>query len=225
MTYGDFIRHVYFPFVEFIKGEKIRAYTTVLEANQYRPCDEILVIQWSKLKNLISQVYQSNPYYHQLLKERDILPGDINSPEEFAQIPYLTKGVIRDHGPEILNPEYRRKIYLGKTSGSTGIPLQFYCISEYNSWDWASKWRGRSWFNVNIGDSEVAIWGRPLYSTIKKFLDPIKARIRNTLLISGFEFPEENLDKFSKNIKIFNPIYIYGYSENIYQLALYFKDH
>lgn len=44
------------------------------------------------------------------------------------------------------------------------------------------------------------------------------------MLISGFEYSEEKLEKFSRQILRFNPYYFYGYANSIYRLALYFKD-
>lgn len=224
MIYNKFVRNIYFPVTEFVKGESVRKYLSLLEASQYYSRDELREIQWKKLKNLLNHAYRNIPYYQDLFKKNALHPDDVNSPEDFSKITLLTKEAIVEHYSEIVDTKYRGNIYSGKTSGSTGIPLKFYCTPEYSSWDWASRWRARRWFGVQIGDSEVAIWGRPLYSTINRFRDSIKARIRNTLLISAFEFSEENLYQSSKKIIKFDPIYIYGYSASIYQIAQYFKE-
>jgi phenylacetate-CoA ligase len=224
MIYNKFVRNIYFPLTEFVKGESVRKYLSSLQASQYYSRDELREIQWKKLKNLLDHAYLNIPYYRNLFNKNGIHPNDIKSPEDFSRIPRLTKETIVEHYSEIADTKYRGNIYSGKTSGSTGIPLKFYCTPEYSSWDWASRWRARSWYGVQIGDPEVAIWGRPLYSTINRFRDSIKARIRNTLLISAFEFSEENLYQLSKKIIKFDPIYIYGYSASIFQLALYAKE-
>lgn len=224
MIYNKFVRNIYFPLTEFVKGENVRKYLSSLGESQYYSRDEIREIQWQKLKNLLNHAYQNIPYYQDLFKKNGLNPDDINSPEDFTKFPLLTKEAIVEHHSEIIDTKYRGNIYPGKTSGSTGIPLKFYCTPEYSSWDWASRWRARNWFGVNIGDPEVAIWGRPLYSSVKKYIDPLKGRLRNTLLISGFEYSEEHLNRFSRKMLQFNPFYIYGYSNSIYQMAVYFKD-
>ncbi|HCL00655.1 MAG TPA: hypothetical protein DHW42_11200 [Candidatus Marinimicrobia bacterium] len=224
MIYNKFVRNIYFPVTEFVKGESVRKYLSSLEASQSYSRDELCEIQWKKLKSLLDHAYLNIPYYRNLFNKSGIHPNDIQSPEDFSKIPLLTKEAIVEHYSELVDTKYRGNIYPGKTSGSTGIPLKFYCTPEYSSWDWASRWRARSWYGVQIGDPEVAIWGRPLYSAINRFRDLIKARIRNTLLISAFEFSEENLERYSKQILRFNPSYIYGYSSSIYQLSTYIKE-
>ncbi|MBU4445200.1 hypothetical protein KJ656_08980 [bacterium] len=224
MIYSKFVRNIYFPVTEFIKGESVRKYLSSLEASQYYSRDELREIQWKKLKNLLDHSYLNIPYYQNLFNKSGIHPNDIKSPEDFSKIPFLTKEAIINHNSEMFDLKYHGKFYSGKTSGSTGIPLKFYCTPEYSSWDWASRWRARNWYGVQIGDPEVAIWGRPLYSKAKRAKDLLKGRFRNTMLISGFEFSEENLERCSKTIIRFNPCYIYGYSASVYQLAQYFKE-
>ncbi|HPC36482.1 MAG TPA: hypothetical protein PLO79_07660 [Candidatus Marinimicrobia bacterium] len=222
--YSQFVRNFYFPLTQHIKGEAIAQYLKILRNNEHLPLEELQKIQTAKLHHILNVAYQNVPYYHAIFNQLGIKPEEISSPQDFACLPLLNKKDIMENLDRLTNPYYSGKIYPGKTSGSTGIPLEFYATNEYNSWDWASRWRARNWFGVQIGDPEVAIWGRPLYSTFRKVIDALKGRIRNTMLISGFEYSEEMLDKYSRQICRFNPQYLYGYSNSIYRLALYFKE-
>lgn len=224
MSYCHFVRKIYFPLTEFIKGEKVNSYFKLLKGNEHRSIDELRSQQWNKLLILLKFSSETIPYYSLLFKKHSINIEDIRSPEDFEKIPLLSKDIIRSESSSLYNESYSNKIYSGKTSGSTGIPLNFYVTPEYSSWDWASRWRARNWFGVHIGDPEVAIWGRPLNSQVQRIKDIIKARIRNTLLISGFEFSEEVLEKHFHRILRFQPYYLYGYSSSIYHLALYIHD-
>ncbi len=222
--YRHFVRYIHYPLTQMIKGERVVKYLAILQANEHKSLAELEELQWTRLKHLLNDAYQSVPYYRALFDQHQIHPEDIRAPQDFAQIPFLTKTIIVEQKDQLLNTSYIGKIYPGKTSGSTGIPLTFYCTSEYSSWDWASRWRGRGWFGVRIGDPEVAIWGRPLYSTIRRFTDPLKARLRNTLLISGFDYNPDFLSVTAQKIRTFNPYYIYGYSNSIYHLAIFFLE-
>jgi len=222
--YSKFVRHFYFPLTQRFKGESITHYLKMLKSNEPLPLEELQKIQMTKLWHILKVAYRNVPYYRAMFDGLGIHPEEIRSLQDFTHLPLLTKKAIAENAEQLLDPHYSGKIYPGKTSGSTGIPLKFYVTGEYNSWDWASRWRARNWFGVQIGDPEVAIWGRPLYSTVRKFTDPLKGRIRNTILISGFEYSEEMLNKFSRRIWRFNPKYFYGYSNSIYRLALYFRE-
>jgi phenylacetate-CoA ligase len=223
--YSKFVRHFYFPLTQRFKGESITSYLKILKSNEILSFPELQNIQMTKLWHILKVAYRNVPYYRDIFDQLNIKPEDIRSTQDFAGLPFLTKQAIAENTEQMIDPHYSGKIYSGKTSGSTGIPLKFFVTGEYNSWDWASRWRARNWFGVQIGDPEVAIWGRPLYSSFRKVTDVLKGRIRNTMLVSGFEYSDEMLEKFSRQIRRFNPCYFYGYSNSIYRLALYFKEH
>lgn len=224
MSYRHFVNKLYFPFTELLKGERVNYYLKLLKENEHRSIDELRTLQWNKLLELLKFASETIPYYKSLFKKHSINVEDIRSPEDFEKIPLLSKEIINAERSGLCNKKYSGKIYPGKTSGSTGIPLKFYVTPEYSSWDWASRWRARNWFGVRIGDPEVAIWGRPLHSRFKRLKDVIKARIRNTLLVSGFEYSDKIMAQHARKITRFQPAYIYGYSSSIYYLALYIRE-
>jgi len=223
--YSEFVRHFYFPLTQHFKGESISEYLKILKNNELLSLEELQNIQMTKLWHLLKVAYRNIPYYREMFDRLKIRPEEICTSQDFAQLPYLTKNDVAENLDRLTDSSYSGKIYSGKTSGSTGIPLKFYVTGEYNSWDWASRWRARNWFGVLIGDPEVAIWGRPLHSTIRKYTDLLKGRIRNALLISGFEYSDEMLEKFNRQIRRFDPRYLYGYSNSIYRLALDIREH
>jgi len=45
MIYNKFVRNIYFPITEFVKGESVRKYLSSLEASQYYSRDELREIQ------------------------------------------------------------------------------------------------------------------------------------------------------------------------------------
>lgn len=223
MIYDKFVRHIYFPLTQYLKGESIIRYLAILKSHENLSIEELQDFQFKRLQTILQDAYHNVPYYRAIFDQIGSRPEDIRTPQDFAQLPFLTKETIRDNLSRLTNPYYRGKVYPCQTSGSTGIPLRFFVTPEYDSWDWASRWRARNWFGIQIGDPEVAIWGRPLYSRIRRTIDCLKAWIRNTLLISGFEYSEEMLARYASQIRRFNPVYIYGYSNSIYRLALYFQ--
>ena len=86
--------------------------------------DEKVELQKQKMLALLNHAQASCPYYNEVFKKRKI---DIRSLDHLSQIPFLTKEIVRKHGPEMVSRKTKR-IFLIKrnTGGSTGEPLGFY---------------------------------------------------------------------------------------------------
>ena len=222
--YKHIARNIHFPITQLIKGEKVGKYLNQLEESQYFSKEQLEDLQIQKLQNLLVYVNENSLYYKNLFEKELINPKEITSFEQFQKIPFLTKEIITTQQNNLTTQNYQGKIYQCTTSGSTGKTLNFTVTSEYSSWDWASRWRARRWFDVNIGDKEMAIWGRPVYNKLSRFFDPVKAIFRNTILLDGFDVSEENLEKYSRILFRYKPEYIYGYSNSVFQLAKHIYD-
>jgi len=223
MNYRHFVNKIYFPVTQKIKSEKICKYLQFLEHSQYFTAVEIQEYQINKLQNLLNYANENVPYYQNLFRTNHLNPADITTLSNLGKIPFLSKNIITTQKEQLHSRIFQEKIYHGTTSGSTGTALNFVVTSEYNSWDWASRWRGRRWYGVDIGDREFAIWGRPVYNKLSRFTDPIKAIFRNTILVDGFNVSDESLDKYCRLLFHFKPDYIYGYSVSVFQLADYVR--
>ena len=216
--YKHIARTIHFPITQLIKGEKIGKYLKQLEKSQYFSDEQLVELQLKKLQNLLKYINKNVPYYKNLFSENEINPDNFKSLDQLQNIPFLTKDIILNQQENLKSKNYQGKIYPCTTSGSTGKPLNFAVTSDYSSWDWASRWRARKWF-VNIGEKEMAIWGRPVYNKFSRFFDPVKAIFRNTILLDGFDVSEQNLEKYSKILFKHKPDYIYGYSNSVFHLA------
>ncbi len=217
--YKHFAKNIHFPITQLIKGEKVKRYLRQLEKSQFFSHLQLQELQTRKLRKLLDYAIINVPYYKELFAKHSIIPGEIKNLEQFQKIPLLTKDIITNQQENLKSTNYQGKIYQCTTSGSTGKALNFTVTSDYSSWDWASRWRARRWFYVNIGDKEMAIWGRPVFNKFSKFFDPVKAIFRNTILLDGFDVSEKNLEKYSNLFFTHKPEYIYGYSNSVFHLA------
>jgi len=218
------IKNLYYPLIDFLKSENLIACLHSLEKSQYFNPEKLSEIQFSNLKKLIEHVYHAVPFYRNKLKEQHLLPDDFHSLNDLRYFPVITKTDIRDTLGEFLDKTYHGKIYSGRTSGSTGIPLQLYHTPYYSSWDWGSRWRARRWFNTDYGDREVALWGRPVDSAWERSWGYIKSRIRNVLLLSGFNLSKDDLKRYWQRIKRFKPDYLYGYASSLAQFGRFIEE-
>ena len=202
--------------IEFIRKEKLFHYLSELENNQFLDPEQINEIQKIKLQNLISSVIKNNKYYREKYRECDALNG-------FQYLPILTKEELRDNFKEIISSNSSKPLDLVETSGSTGIPLQFFRDRIIFGYNLASLYRARKWWNIDIGDKEAMLWGVPI-----AFKARMKAKMRD-ILLNRFREREYNINPdtlrhFYRLILKNNPKYIFGYTSMIYEFALFINE-
>ena len=84
--------------------------------------DRQATVQLESLNRQLFAAARTVPYY------RDILPkGPLESLDEMADVPVLTKDMVRNHKESLKNPNLSPLHYWeSRTSGSTGTPLSYY---------------------------------------------------------------------------------------------------
>lgn len=215
----DFVKNIYFPLTQKLKGQTISDCLEFLQKTQNYSLQQMQDLQWERLITILEHAAKNIPYYRNRISSEKV-----KSYEEFLKIPLLTKSDIQTNKKKLLNPNHKGCRWTARTSGSTGLPVEFFVDNNYCSYDWASRWRGRRWFGVDIGDREVALWGRPIYSRFARLCGGVKARLQNMLLLSAFDYTEENLDFYWKKIKKFQPSFFYGYSTILAYLTQFIKE-
>ena len=199
--------------MEFFRGEHVNKYLKELEAIQYRSKKEILEIQKSKLHKLLDYISLNNDFYKNKYQGYDLK-------KEFHQLPSLTKNEFRNNYKKLISNGDFKHMELVETSGSTGIPLQFYRDRVIFGYTLASLYRARRWWGLDVGSMEAMLWGVPLNTKAK-----IKAKTKD-LLLNRFREREYNINidtlfEFYNKIKKNKPDYIFGYTSMVYEFALF----
>ena len=82
-------------------------------------------IQLKKLKRMIRFAYENSEYYHNLMKQIDLHPSDINRLKDIKKFPLLTKEQLKSSFDDIVPRNVNlNECWRPLTSGSTGIPLK-----------------------------------------------------------------------------------------------------
>ncbi len=188
---------------------------------------ELMETQWwslAKLEELQARrmtmlgrfVRAEVPYWREAFAKAGIAETEDLTPETLARLPLLSKDMIREAGDALKSESFEKWQPRHKnTSGSTGVPLDYYIDRPAHSWQWAHMWRGWAQTGYVPGDLYASISGGSLV--------PEKAAIKQTAymaLSSGLHFPtyhmnDEIMERYAARL-VKSPVkFVYGYPSSL----------
>ena len=200
--------------IENLRHEYLYTYLKELEFNEKLTRKEVLNLQKEKLRLLLSYVIDNNSFYQKKFKGYDL--------DDIECLPILKKDQLRESYRSILSScsSKLQKLDLVETSGSTGMPLQFYRDRVTFGYNLASQYRAHHWWGLDVGCKEAMLWGIPV-----SLKGRLKVRIKDFAL-NRFREKQYNinnviLNDFYKKVIRKKPDYIFGYTSMVYEFALF----
>jgi phenylacetate-coenzyme A ligase PaaK-like adenylate-forming protein len=205
-------------------GKVYTDWMKLLEKSQWWSREELETYQWQKLKSLLNHAYQNVPYYRRMFDEMGLKPADIQNLDDFRQIPFLTKEVVRDNFGDLIARNYPKSKRLGVTTGgSTGDPLRLVYekgVSRPRDWAFFHQLWHRAGYT--FGD-KMAVFEHIVVSTSNgsRFwaYDPTK----NRLLFSIYHMTDGNLPSYIEQVRRFGPKFIHTFPSSLALLARFMK--
>ncbi|MBU1389738.1 MAG: hypothetical protein KKE62_16120 [Proteobacteria bacterium] len=208
-----FIAKYLFYCLEFLRRENVFSFLKELEKNQYLSKSEISVLQKEKLNKLLKSVMSENSYYKRKYRGYDPIV-------DFASLPILTKEELRENYKALVTNKNQKYMDMVETSGSTGIPLQFYRDRVIFGYTLASLYRGHRWWGIDIGSKEAMLWGVPV-SYKNRLKVKLKDIVLNRFRERAYNVNVDTLLDFYKKIQRKRPVYLFGYSSMVYEFAIF----
>lgn len=207
------------------QGRYFRECLRELQQNQWKSTDEILQLQWLRLKELLRHAYEHVPFYQRQWRDRGIAPGDFRSAEDLRHLPLLDKETLRENAPSFLSHAFRRReLLVSHTSGTTGKQLTLWISRECYEREYSFRWLHYSWCGVAWGARRAHFAGHPVVDPdCRKPPFSRLNRAERTLLFSSQHLSEENLPHYVRELEAFQPEHIEGYPSSLYLLALHIK--
>lgn len=216
--YTRLVSGLLFPLHERLKKHGSVAVRRALERSQWLPAADLQALQLKRLNALLADAGRHVPYYRELFASLGLQPGGFKSLSELSQLPFLTKAVIRGH-TEALKSEQAQGLARFNTGGSSGEPLIFFIGKERVSHDVAAKWRATRWWDVDIGDPEIVVWGSPIELGSQDRIRAWRDKLIRTQLLPAFEMSEAKLDGFIAAIRARRPKMLFGYPSALSHIA------
>jgi phenylacetate-CoA ligase len=189
-----------------------------MERSQWLPPDRLRELQIENLRRFLVDVGRQVPCYRDLFREQGFDPNKIKELEVLQQLPLVGKPFIRAN-QERLKADNARGLSRFNTGGSSGEPLIFYIGKERVSHDVAAKWRATRWWEVDIGDPEIVVWGSPIELGAQDRVRQIRDTLIRTRLLPAFEMSEGKLDAFVREIRAVRPKMLFGYPSALSLIA------
>ena len=216
--YTSLVSGFLFPLHERLKKHDSVAIRQKMEETQWWDKDRLQDYQLSRLRDFLSDVQAHVPYYRHLFAELGFDATGIQSLSDLKQIPLLNKSMIREH-TDALKSDQAQHLIRNNTGGSSGEPLVFFIGKQRVSHDIAAKWRATRWWDVDIGDTEMVIWGSPIELGAQDRLRNLRDRILRTRLLPAFEMSAQKLDQFLDEIRRMRPKMLFGYPSALSHIA------
>lgn len=193
-------------------------YSSTLSWNR----EDIRSYQLRRIKDLLAKAKKNVPYYRNLLKRIGLNIDNISSLDDIKDIPPLTRDDIQSSTDELISSQYTKdRLCKSSSSGTTGIPINYYQDSNSTSAGTAAGYLAYSLSGWHPGDKSLHIWGNPQsVAQWNKIPSKIKRLLKNQTNLASTEFNDAaNHRRLYDKIKSKNFTSIDGYTTAIYELA------
>ncbi len=212
-------RHLICPLHERLVGRDTLRLVRELEASQWWSPDELAELQREKLRALLEHARANVPFYRRRLHEAHVDPRCDNPFEALRRLPTLEKCEIRANKSEMAWRHAPGGLHRHNTGGSTGQPLTFFIDRRRQACDQAGRIRTHRWFNVDLGDRELWLWGSPVEHGKADRLKQWRDRLFNHRLLNAFNMSAATMDAYLAELNRFKPACLFGYPSSIAHLV------
>jgi phenylacetate-CoA ligase len=102
--------------------------------NERRSMDELISYQNAALRKLVNHAYSTVTFYKKLYDEHCLHPKEIQSIEDISKIPVIDKKMlIKNTLEDLISSKFKKENLIRiTTSGSSGIPLEFFIDHSFD---------------------------------------------------------------------------------------------
>jgi phenylacetate-coenzyme A ligase PaaK-like adenylate-forming protein len=93
---SEVVRHTLYPLLKWYEDPKSQALLGEFQQYEFSSPETLEKVQSGKLRKLLEHASKRVPYYRQLFESNGIKPATLHLPQDFAQIPVLSKNTLRD---------------------------------------------------------------------------------------------------------------------------------
>ncbi|MGA3091072.1 MAG: hypothetical protein ABSD75_20890 [Terriglobales bacterium] len=194
-----------------------------IEDAPFRSPEEVRDQQFRDLGALLAHAEARVPYYRNLFRAQGIRSQDIRNWHDFAQLPVLTKDIIREHQPELIRDDVPvERLQPHFSGGSTGVPLKFFRSADYMVASDAGTYRNLEQCGWRPGEMIAFFWGGndKLYAMSRPEFE-LRQFLRRSYQFDPFYSGEAEMADWIKRFRRVRPRVILGYASTIARFAAF----
>jgi phenylacetate-CoA ligase len=193
--------------------------------SQFWPAEQIEAWQVGRLQRLLAHAGQTVPYYRDQFREIGFDPRDVHRLADLGGLPRLTRRTIRAEGARMLAEDAAAAgLTYGQTSGTTGVPLDFWRDRNFDRHLEAAAWMGDMAAGRQFGSPTAYLWGwTPLSSRAQRLLGRLRNGLRNQQQYNTRQMPDEALQRYHRAMQGRPPDILVAYPSGAALLARFLE--
>jgi len=197
-----------------------------IEREPFVPKAEVEANQFRRLSALLAHAEEHVPYYRELFKSQKLASRDIRSLEDFAQLPILTKDIVRDRWRDLVRDDVPlESLSQHHSGGSTGVPLTFYRDRSYIDASEAGTFRNFMQAGWRPGEMIAFFWGsNERLQQMSRAEFEVRQRLRRMYQFDPFHSGEREFEEWLRKWPSIRPAIILGYASTIGRFAQYIEN-
>ena len=226
MVHKWVVPYVVFPLYDRISGQYSWRMTRELLRLQWLSGAELKARALDKLKGIVEHAYLEVPYYASLFDNCGIQPGDVKSLDDLAGIPPTTPETVRRNwqGSMLAEGIPSKRRQKGMTSGSSGLPLNFYkdrgakgptraSLLYFRSLAGVQPWDAVVWLTNPVRMQSFRLQDRPLQRLARRYLLG-----EQMLHASGMIFDPTRMQDFVKQLPAARDYFVFAFPSYLARL-------
>ncbi len=184
-----------------------------LEASQWESAAQHAERQVERLRTLLGEAAKS-PFHGPRIAAAGLADGGLRSLADLRRLPILEKQDLKDRREDILvaGGDWVT-VTACATRGTTGAPTRYYWDDRYWCLSSAVTQRAYGFLGFEPGDRHAMIWGTAFHQSWRaRAKETWTQRLRNLLVIPGFELSEERMGMWAKRLARHRPKVVEGYT-------------
>lgn len=187
-----------------------------LQESQYWDHERLRSLQGERLQQLARHCAETVPYYRRLFKQLGYAPEDFRDVSDVARLPVLTKSDIRAAGDDLRSSLFNRLQPRRKsTSGSSGVPLNYYLDRTSHSYLWAQIWRAWSQAGYRPGDHYATLSGGALLPEKVDFRQRVYQALSGAVHLPSYHLTDSIMDRYRRLLRRRRIAFLHGYPSSI----------
>lgn len=223
---GDGVRRLGVRLMERARRTDALRLLPTLERTQWLAPEELRNRQLAHLREHLVFCAREVPYYADLFASRGFDPEALTGMADLARLPLLDKRTITDAGERLQAAGMSSRQPRAKsTSGSTGVPLNYYLDRTAHSYLWAQIWRAWGQVGYSPGDRYATLSGGSLLPRRVDLRQRVYLWLSGCVHLPSYHLTPREMDEYAQRLRHERVRYLYGYPSSLGLFASHLLAH